>query len=112
MFQNPLVQTILLLIGAYSALTMTAKYSPADKILLALALVFCIVIWMSRYSRGKLQELHRQPGLGSVIDLVCQIAKEPPVSGAARAAAASRQSGGYAPAVGPQGGGSSQPVSN
>src|SRR5215472_18358631 len=105
MFQNPLVQTILLLIGAYSALTMTAKYSPADKILLALALIFVIIIWMSRYSRGKLQELHRQPGLGSLIDLVCQIAKEPPVSGAARAAAASAQGGGRMPVAGPQSGG-------
>ena len=87
MFQNPLIQTVLLLLGAYSTLTMAAKYSPADKVVLGLAVIFVVVIWMSRYSRDTLYQLHRQPGLASLIDLICQIAKEQAVSGPALQAA-------------------------
>src|SRR3954454_15657489 len=94
MFQNPLVQTILMLLGAYTALHMAEKYSPADKILLALAAVFVVVLWLSRYSRDKLAGMHRTPGLGSLIDLVLQLSGEPPMG----AAASRPQTAGYSAA--------------
>src|SRR5215471_1720323 len=91
MFQNPLIQLVLMLLGAYTALHMAEKYQPADKILLGLAVVFVVVIWLSRYSRDKLAGMHRTPGVGSLIDLVLQVSGEPPMSGAASQAAARPQ---------------------
>ena len=91
MLQNPLVQTILMLLGAYSALHMAAKYSPADTILLVLAVVFVVVLWLSRYSRDKLTGYHRTPGLGSLIDLVLQVSGEPPMGGSVSQAPARSQ---------------------
>lgn len=98
MFQNPLVQTVLMLLGAYTALHMAEKYPPADKILLALAAVFVIVLWLSRYSRDKLSGAHRAPGLGSLIDLVLQVSGEPPMGGVASAPAMRPQPTAYAAA--------------
>ena len=98
MLQNPLVQTILMLLGAYTALHMAEKYSPADKILLGLAVVFVIVLWLSRYSRDKLAGMHRTPGLGSLVDLILQVSGEPPMGGAVSYVTARPQTAGYAPA--------------
>jgi hypothetical protein len=94
---NPLIQLVLMLLGAYTALTFAAKYSPADKILLALAAIFVIVIWLSRYSRDRLNRLHSQPGLGSLIDLVLQISKEQPAGGYSAAPAMRSQPAAAAP---------------
>ena len=101
MLQNPLVQTILMLLGAYTALHTAEKYSPADTILLVLAAVFVIVLWLSRYSRDKLAGLHRTPGIGSLIDLVLQVSREPPMGAAVSQGAARPQSAAYAPAPPP-----------
>ncbi|HUB32972.1 MAG TPA: hypothetical protein VMA31_08085 [Bryobacteraceae bacterium] len=101
MLQNPIIQLILMLLGAYTALHTAEKYKPADTILLALAAVFVIVLWLSRYSRDKLANLHKTPGVGALIDLVLQVSGEPPMGGAVSQPAVRPQPAAYAAAQQP-----------
>ncbi len=77
MLQNPIIQTLILFLGSYTFMTVLKKYEPVGKIVTLIAGIFCVVIWMLRYNRAQIAELYRNPILKPLIDLVCQVTKEP-----------------------------------
>jgi hypothetical protein len=78
MFQNPLVQTVLLFLGSYSIMTILKKRDPFGTVLTVIAGVVALIIWMLRYNRATLHNLYQNPVFKPVIDLVCQLTKEQP----------------------------------
>jgi hypothetical protein len=82
MFQNPLVQTILLFFGAFSVMTILKKRDPFGTVLTVLAGLFAVIIWMLHYNRRALHNYYQNPVFKPVIDLICQMTGEkPPVDG-------------------------------
>lgn len=86
MFQNPLVQTVLLFFGAYSVMTILKRRDPFGTVLTVLAGVVAVLIWLLRYNRATAHSLYQNPVFKPVIDLVCQMTHEqPPVDASAAA---------------------------
>ena len=99
MMQNPLVQTVLLIFGSYTAMSLVKKHPPFGGILTAVAGVMAVTIWMLRFNRQQAAALYRNPMLKPVIDLVCALCKEtPPVDGTAAVAAPATSAAASAPA--------------
>jgi len=88
MLQNPIIQTLVLFLGSYTFMTVLKKYEPVGKIVTIIAGIFCVVLWMLRYNRAQINELYRNPIVKHVIDLVCQVTKEPGPGGVLAPAAA------------------------
>src|SRR5712691_6505281 len=76
--QNPIIQILMLFVGAYTALNILGKVSPLDKIATLLCGVVAVIIWLANYNRSLLYSLSLKPGLGAVINAVCKLAKEQP----------------------------------
>ena len=76
--QNPIIQVLMLFVGAYTALHVLGKVSPLDKIVTFAAGLIAIVIWLARYNRALLYSLSLKPGIGPVIFGICKLAKEQP----------------------------------
>jgi hypothetical protein len=76
--QNPIIQILMLFVGAYTALKVLGKVSPLDKIATLLCGLFAVIIWLANYNRGLLYSLAQKPGLGAVIHAACKLAKEQP----------------------------------
>jgi hypothetical protein len=89
MTDNPIIQTLMLFVGAYVAMNVLHKMSPADKIVTLFAGFLAAVIWMAHYNRSLLYSLSLKPVLGPVIVALCKMAKEQPPSEPAVEAAAS-----------------------
>lgn len=82
MAANPIVQTVMLFLGAYTVSTMLKRYDPLGLIITLFAGVTAVTIWMCRYERAQLAQAYRHAALKPLIDLVCTIAQEqPPVDG-------------------------------
>ena len=75
---NPIVQILMLFVGAYTALNVLGKVSPLDKIATVLSGIIALVIWMARYNRSMLYSLSLKPGIGPVIFGICKLTKEQP----------------------------------
>lgn len=101
MLQNPIIQTLILFLGSYTFMTMVKKYGPIGKIVTIAAGIFCVVIWMLRYNRAQIADLYKNPLLKNIIDLVCQITKEPSPGGLAPVTASAARSAAPAAAVAP-----------
>src|SRR5579863_10397819 len=74
--QNPIIQILMLFVGAYSALHVLQNVEPLDKIFTVLAGLIAAIIWMANYNRALLYSLSQKPGLGAVINGVCKVAHE------------------------------------
>lgn len=76
--QNPIIQILMLFVGAYTALNVLGKVSPLDKIVTLACGLFAVIIWLANYNRTLLYSLSLKPGLGAVINAACKLAKEQP----------------------------------
>ncbi|SPE38517.1 hypothetical protein SBA6_90005 [Candidatus Sulfopaludibacter sp. SbA6] len=76
--QNPIIQVLMLFVGAYTALNVLGKVPPLDKIATLLCGLIAVIIWMANYNRSLLYSLAQKPGLGAVINAVCKLCKEQP----------------------------------
>ena len=76
--QNPIIRILMLFVGAYTVLSVLAKVSPLDKIVVLLAGLFAAIIWLARYNRTLLYSLSLKPGIGPVIHAACKLAQEQP----------------------------------
>ncbi|SPF31831.1 hypothetical protein SBA4_1030005 [Candidatus Sulfopaludibacter sp. SbA4] len=75
---NPIVQVLMLFVGAYTALNVLGKVPPLDKIATILCGLIAAIIWMANYNRSLLYSLAQKPVLGPVINAVCKLCKEQP----------------------------------
>jgi hypothetical protein len=76
--QNPIIQILMLFVGAYTALNVLGKVHPLDTIATILCGLVAVIIWLANYNRSLLYSLSLKPGLGAVINGVCKLAKEQP----------------------------------
>ncbi len=76
--QNPIIQILMLFVGAYTALHVLQNVDPLDKIFTVLAGLIAAILWMANYNRGLLYSLAQKPGLGPVINGICKVAHEQP----------------------------------
>lgn len=76
MLHNPIVQTIMLFISAYSALTFLERFPPLDSLLTIFCGLFAATIWMLRHNRTKLYSLYDNSIAKAWIDFVAKAAKE------------------------------------
>lgn len=76
--QNPIIRVLMLFAAAYTALYTLHKLSPADTIVTIVCGLIAAIVWMANYNRGTLYSLAQKPGLGTVINAVCKLAKEQP----------------------------------
>lgn len=74
---NPIIQTLMMVLGAYTGLTILGNLSPILQLLVtAFAGFLAAVVWMAHYNRPLLYSLAQKPVLGSLISGTCKLAKE------------------------------------
>ena len=63
---NPVIQTLMLFVGAYTILEVLGKLAPLNHIVTILSGAFAAIIWMAHHNRGLLYSLAQKPVLGPV----------------------------------------------